>query len=426
MEPLRGCQRSSGAVLDPGEVEPAPLPGYALAPFALLSHLSFSRAAAVLSISAAAATLLAALLLAQLTELPAGLILLLFMPLALLNIAYSELPVFSMAALVVVGWALRTQRWWLAGIAAAATLLQPQVAAPVILSLFVLAPRTRIPLICSLLALCAISIAAIGYANNVEYFRYALPAQALSELVAADQYSVSHHLYVSGLPAKVAIVLAEAWTAIMAIAGLIAAYYAGKRFAAPEMTAFLPAAAVMLGGLYLHDVQFIAAIPAALVTFVHVEPKRRAISWVALMVLAIVWTQLPRRGVIAIDMLTAVAAVLIFSGAAPQRIGLQLLKGIAVGTAVWVILIALHPGSATVTAVLGPVSAAPNDLAANAWAAYLRADPARHTESWLNIFTKIPTWFALAALLVASAYHRARQNTVDAIGSGLAGEVNNA
>lgn len=407
VEPLQSCQRSSGSVLDPGEVEPAPLPGYALAPFALLSRLSFAQAAAVFSICAAAATIVAAVILASMTGLPAGLLLLLLAPLALLNIAYSELPVFAMAALVIAGWAIKTERWTLAAIAAAVALIQPQIAAPLIVSLLILVPRTRIALICCLLALAAISIATTGAANNIEYFRDALPAQAASELVAADQYNVSHQLYVLGVSAKVAMLAAQAWTVFMAIVGIAAAYYARKRLSAPEMAAFLPTLAVMLGGVYLHDVQFIAALPAAVVAAARVERDRRLAAWLALTALAVVWTQAPRRGVVAIDVLAAIAAALLFIEMPTlARVALGAAKGLAAGVAICAVLILLHGGDATATVVQGTLAPAPNDLAANAWAAYLRADPARSTESFLNVVTKLPTWLALVTVLTITTLPR--------------------
>ncbi len=420
VEPLRTCERSTGAALDPQEVEPAPFPGHVLAGFALLSKLPFQDAALTFSLAAALAVIAAALLLAACAEVPAALVLLVLMPLALLNIAYSEVPVFALAALALSGWALKKKHWALAGVAGALTLVQPQIAAPVALSLFILAPRTRAALLVTLAALAAISLAAIGPAENFEYLRSVLPAQAASELSAADQYSLSHILYTAGLNARASVLFGEISTVVMIAAGVAGAAYARTRLASPELIVFLPAAAVLLGGLYVHDITFIVALPAALIAVARSQGARRIACWLALTALAVVWTQHPSRSIMTLDFIGAYAALVAASPAPSAR---TLVRAFAAGVAVCAVLFILYRLPAPAEGAHGAPAVNATALAPDAWAAYLRATPARTTESLRNVLTKVPTWLGLLAIMAFVAVPVRRHERVGTIGSEFVSDV---
>lgn len=397
VQPLEQCEKAVvGSRLAAGEVEPAPLPGYGLAAYAALSHLPYRTAAAVYQLSAFAATLAAALLLSGITGLPAAAILLILLPLALLNMAYGEPPVFTMFAIVLAGWALRRQQWALVAAATALALIQPHIGGAIVLSLFILMPPARLPLLAALGALLVISVAALGPAVNWEYAHSVLPAQAISELPAADQYSLSHLLYAAGLPAMAALGAGEASTLAMIVIGIAGARYAARRLNSPELLVYLPPAAVLLFGVYLHDIQFIAALPLGIAAAARVEAVRRPLCWLALAALAVVWSQRGATSVLVLDIAAVAAAAVVTTVRAPAR---SAAAGLALGVLAAIVIVALHgrfePNLQT-TMALAPV---PWDLASHAWAEYLRATPGRVTETLAGILLKVPSWFGIAVLL---------------------------
>lgn len=397
MQPLEQCERDAvGSNLAAGEVEPAPLPGYGLAAYAALSHLPYREAAAVYEVLAFAATVAAALLLASITGLPAAAILLILMPLALLNIAYGEPPVFTMFAIVLAGWALRREQWGLVAAATALALIQPHIGGAIVLTLFILRPRTRVPLLAALGTLLVLSVAAIGPAANWEYLHSVLPAQAVSELPASDQYSLSHLLFAAGVPAAAALALGEVSTLAMIVIGITGARYAAKRLNSPEMLVYLPPAAVLLFGVYLHDIQFIAALPLGIAAAARVEPVRRPLCLFALAAVAVVWTQRGGASVLALDVAAVVAAAVVTTLGAPAR---STAAGLVLGALAAFAIVALHGRTEPSLQTIMALAPAPSDLAPHAWGEYLRVTPGRVTETLAGILLKVPSWFGVAGLI---------------------------
>ena len=398
VQPLQQCEKSVvGSRLAPGEVEPAPLPGYGLAAYAVLSHLPYRAAAAVFQVLAFSATVAAALLLSGVTGLPAAAILLILMPLALLNIAYGEPPVFTMFAIVLAGWALRRKQWGLVAAATALALIQPHIGGAIVLTLFILKPPARVPLLASLGTLLVLSVAAIGPAANWEYVHSVLPAQAISELPAADQYSLSHLLFAAGVPGTAALALGEVSTLAMIVIGIAGAAYAAKRLNSPELLVYLPPAAVLLFGVYLHDIQFIAALPLGIAAAARVELSRRGICWIALAAVAVVWTQRGGGSVLALNIAAIVAAAIVTTPAGARARGAAV--GLALGALAAIAIVALHGGTEPSLQMTMALAPAPSDLAPHAWAEYLRATPGRVTDTLGSILIKVPSWFGVAALL---------------------------
>ena len=82
VEPMRSCERQIAPSTEPdGYVEPAPLPGYALVPFALLAMLPAKAAAWVFAIFLVLAAILSACFLAPLLPAPRAAVLLALAPL---------------------------------------------------------------------------------------------------------------------------------------------------------------------------------------------------------------------------------------------------------------------------------------------------------------------------------------------------------
>lgn len=398
VEPLRSCERAFNpkSELPAQLVEPAPLPGYALAPFALLARLSPNAAQLAFTIAVLLAALLAAAALAACTGAPFAAVLAAFMPLTFLNLAFGEIPPFCALAIAAAAFAVATKRWNMAGVCAALALVQPQVGIAAVLSTLLWVPRARIAALATCAALALVSLATLGVHGNLEYFREVLPAQAYSELVAADQYSLSRLLTMAGVTVRWAMFAAQLQYLLM-LAGTLLARYASRAWNAPALIPALPPAIVMIGGAYLHDIQIMNALPAAVIVASLLKASRAEIAgFIMLVLLAIVWTENPGRQLFVVSTFAvAGAAALALSGNVVRRVSLAF--GGALITVV--MLVAIHAVQSA--APPGPITteasfrAAPDEYASLAWADYMRATPAltRHV-----VLPKIPTWAGLLLL----------------------------
>ncbi|HEV7180286.1 MAG TPA: hypothetical protein VGN11_10445 [Candidatus Baltobacteraceae bacterium] len=401
VEPLRSCERRFETdAMAPGYVEPAPLPGYALAPFALLSRLPARAAAEVFAVVLALATIGSAYFLATVTGAPRAAVLLALAPLALLNVAYGELPPLPLLGMCACAFYLTKRQWIPAAVAASIVLFQPNIGLPAVLAVGVFAPRTRLWLALCVLILAGLSIAILGVAQNLTYFSAVLPLQAHSELGAADQYSFSHVLYESGAAPNLAILYGKVWFACMGIIGFGIAGIAALRSRIVELLPLLPPAIALLGGIYVHDIQMLLAIPAAL--FVASRVRRRtyaALAVAALAVLVAVWTQRLGRAALLVDAAGVAAAVFaVVHQPLMRRLILSIGAAVVVIACITVAQRVAPPvtGAAVVTQSF---DASPLEFTAVAWERYLNASPALMHQSFL---LKVPTWLALAALMVAS------------------------
>src|ERR1700729_68115 len=171
VEPLRSCERSlESSPMPSGYVEPAPLPGYVLAFFALLSALPAKVASELFVLILAAAAILSARALAAIVPAPSYAVLLALAPLTLLNVASGEIPPVALVAICVAAYLLRAGRPAAAGVAVSLALVQPNIGAPAVLALLVFAPGARLAIVGTSAGLAALSAIALGVGANVEYF----------------------------------------------------------------------------------------------------------------------------------------------------------------------------------------------------------------------------------------------------------------
>jgi Glycosyltransferase family 87 len=401
VEPLRTCEhRVSPVPLPAGHVEPAPLPGYAMVPFALLATLPPKTAAYAFALALAVATLLSALCLAAVLRASPTAVLIAFMPLTLLNVTYGEIPPLAVLGVCMAAYFLRKGSWTAAGTAVMLAMLQPQVGVPAVLAVFLFAPRSRGAILISSLALVAISFAALGVSQNIEYFTAVLPLQARAELVAADQYSLARVLYMLGSPANVSLMLAQIEYALMAAIGLCIAGIAASRFKSPEIIPLLPPAAVLLGGVFVHDIQMLFALPAALLVASRARGRvYGTMGAIALALLVAVWTQRAGRAAIALDTAGVVAGVLAITQGPLSR---RLVQGLGTAVAVIACMMLLQrvaPPLESGQIVTAPFTASASELAPDAWGRYLRSTPALTRPEPVS---KLPTWLALVLLMVCS------------------------
>src|ERR1700729_3486135 len=310
VEPLRSCERSlESSPMPSGYVEPAPLPGYVLAFFALLSALPAKVASELFVLILAAAAILSARALAAIVPAPSYAVLLALAPLTLLNVAYGEIPPLATLAICVSAYCLAHKRWHAGGVAGGFALIPPNVGLPAAVAVLIFPPKSRAAILATGAVLAAISAAALGISNNVEYLTRVLPLIANAEVVASDQYSLSRLLYVLGSPAGTALIVGKIWFACAAVAGIVAApRWPGE--SRRELLALLPPAAVTLFGIYLHDIQIIIALPAALMLAARTSGAARTIAALCLTLLIVVWTQPARPAVLLIDAAGAFGGIL--------------------------------------------------------------------------------------------------------------------
>jgi hypothetical protein len=402
VEPLRTCEHAIAPVqFQHNEVEPAPLPGYALALFSALSALSPRAAALLFGIGLALATIAVSALLASLTGLSPTGILLCFVPLALLNVAYGELPPLPLLAIVGCGYGIATKKWIVAGTSAALSLLEPHVGVAVVLSTFLFVPKARAALMISVACLVAISIATLGIGKNIEYLVSALPSQAYSELVANDQFSLSHALSAAGVSPPYALRAGSLSYVAMLVIGIVLGRRVSDLQGAPEQIAFMPALAVLLGGLFMHDIEMIFALPAMLSLAAHSVERRAWLLWLAFAIVAVVWTQHLGRALTAVNLLPILAAAFAFGHGSFSQRAFRATAMAAIIFGALMLFDRMHslPNVVATGAFEVPVTA----IAGEDWGAYLRATPALSDGDWRTFLPKIPIWTGIILTITTAA-----------------------
>ncbi len=417
IEPLRTCEHRVAPQTNPPDIaEPAPLPGYALAPFVLLARLPYEVAAAIFVALSLAGFVASAFALAALARVPPVTA---FASLAVIDgyvdISYGENATLAIAALCIAGYFVAKNRDRLGAIAAAAAMFEPHVGLGACLSLFVRRPRARVPLaLCGIVAL-GLSALVVSPAGVVDYFTNQLPLQARSETSALDQYSMTWIAYALGAHDDLAYRIGSYCFLSLLICGVVVAPAVARRLRAPELLVFFPCAMTAFLGVFIHDIELPAAIPAALV--VASRTSSRAV-WFALVPLAVVWmpwwygdreaTLLGALSVAAIAWGGARAFSrsrrIGFAGAsaALYYVGLKLFTAIPLrplGTphSVWPAAASLPPGAS----------------AALSWGALIRAESVSSPTLQLLV-GKIVVWFALATVLVVGARARTTASTREA------------
>ena len=392
-EPLHGCEhavnQSTAYRTDRARTIPAPLPPYDFPPLMFLARLSYASARIVDACAIVAAVAVAVVLLAML-EIPLDVAAAaLAFPAGYVLLAAGQVVPFALIALVGCGVAFRRGRHVLAGVLAAATLIEPHLGLPVLIATLVWRPQSRIAaLVCAVGLLC-VGVAIAGPAALVEYVARVLPAQAAAERSYVYQYSLTYLLATLGIPQMWALLLGDLSYAAMLAIGAWASGRVATALRRPEMIAFVPAACGVIGGPYVHMVDLAVAVPAALVLAVALPARANVAATIALALLAIPW--IPAW--ITKKLFLAVLCIATF-----------LFWRLRVATAIWVTAVAtmalglyvleLSPPAALAGQTSGRFAA--SDLAQSAWAAYV-AQLGHPSPLWLVV--KIPTWIALGILL---------------------------
>ena len=275
-EPLRSCEVAAWEAFPAGYPEvavPAPLPGYALAPFALLARLPYGVAAALWECALVAAFAGSALLLTGLCRLRAPVVwAALLLSVGLVSGFLGQLVPFSLLALCLCARAVEDERPRLAALAAAASLIEPHFGFPVCLGLALWMPRARLPLALLAGGAALLSFGLLGFERNLEYVRDVLPAHLASEVTNEEQYSLTHLLSLAGVPDALAIRLGTLSYAVTVALGALLGGKLVRRGAPASLYVLVPAAFAPLAGSFVHLQQMAFVIPALLVLW---APSRR-------------------------------------------------------------------------------------------------------------------------------------------------------
>jgi hypothetical protein len=367
-EPLRSCEEAAFAEsriqMIPHLVVPAPFPPYALALFAAFSLVPF-RAACVVFLLLAVAAIAASIALAyrftrfHVLAIAASLI----VALTVGSVYIGQIVPLVVLALCASAAALSAQRVRLACAFALCTMIEPHVGLPVLLGLAVLERRARLPVAAGVLALALLSLAAGGLALNIEYAVRVLPAHALSEVSNfGGQYSLTALLYQFGLPAGAAVRAGDLWYLGTIVAGIALARRLRDAFGDRAFAIVTPPACALVGGPFIHIHQMAVALPFAFLVMARTRP--RALSYAALVVLAIPWQSIFE---------------LVLGPVFPPHVHAEFVK------------------------TLAPF-ADPRLLADETWKAWIGLLGARDGRTTLERFLfKLPTWFGLISLLIVAA-----------------------
>lgn len=386
---------------------PSRLPGYALAIFAPLSRLPYAVARPLWLAFLLAAVFASAGYLAALTRVRVPLVLLaLSLSAAYLSLTDGLLSPVVLLALSAAAFYLERQRFWIAAIALALTMVAPQIGVVACVSAAIWLPRVRLPLALAVAALVSAGVSTLGLAPSVAYVLHVIPGRAVAELVAVDQWSLSHVLHVLGLSDAAAMWLGVVSYVAMGAVGIVVARRAASALDCDALIVALPAAAVLLGGAYLHEQQLCVAFPAAFLLASRAR-RGRSVAWLALGLLVFPWFSLSDAGAAVFlpafgIALVAVAGLTFIAARALSPLSRCLTTaGALVGCGILVLAFRHLPGPA-------PAPALPARAVASDWGAFLRASPELSVPSWQKEAEKVPSWIALACLISVAGIQRRR------------------
>jgi len=397
-EPLRACEHRAGRQFrsDSKLVVPAPLPGYAFAFVAPLTRLPYPAALASWSLALVLSYAVCVVTLVRLSGLsPPVVTAATILSLGVVSLVLGQLVPFALAALCLAARAVEKERPYAAAAWCSLAMLEPHLALPALVALFVAAPATRVPLLGALGALAALSFALLGPAVNLEYATQVLHAQVASEIGRADQLSPVALAYRAGLNENAAVALGGVTYALAAIAGIVLGIAAARRTGARVALVVIPPAIALLGAPYVHVQHLAIALPAALWLFGRTAWKTPAL--VALFLLAIPLV-VPYDATPFVPLAALVVALLAHDAAKLTTLRSAAL-GCLAGALVWWIAVSLAPHVPPPPSAYAGIGDA--DLAQAGWRILIAAG--FHDDVPLLTALALPVWTALGALAVAAA-----------------------
>jgi len=362
--------------------------------FVPLSHLSFGAAALLWIAILASAWVAVVVALRTITGYSWSLLAACFTFAAMMSLSLGQLSPIAIAALCIAALLLYLERPQWAGAVAALAMVEPHVALPACIAIFVTIPRARFPLVAVGITLMLIS-ACFGVGRNIEYMLYVLPAHALSDVPDIGQFSVTVLGHVVGLSDDLASRVGGVWYLVMSSAGIVVACVAARRLACLPLVVVLPMAFAVFGGAYVHWQQVVAAIPAA-VLLLRCDRRPPVLLAAALIGLAIPWVYVVGWGFL-IPAAVAIAGTLAWLVVRPSG----LTEALIVVGASCALLLLNHALAHSSPAPQFVAAVAPNAWADQSWGAYVRARIPIGTGIFFWLHT--PTWAALAVTTAFAA-----------------------
>ena len=400
IQPLLDCEQAAGGgMISAGIVEPAPLPGYALGFFSLFRALPYATAAMVWATILLMALVAATWALARTTSLPWYLIAAALAPSAgHINIPFGEIPPFCIGALSVSAYLLAQRRYTGAALAASTLMLEPHVGLAACLGLFCFVPRARAPLAILGILFASASIATLGWGGNAEFLQTVLPAHARSEVLAGDQYSLTWVLQEIGFPAELALRAGGISYIVMLACGLFLARRWARSLKSRELIVVLPAAVVLIGGVFIHDIQMVIALPAAIIIAARSTGTRSSLGFLGVLLIAIPWgSLLGHAGTLALLSIALIAALSLGG-----RFGRTTwARAASAGAATAVVLSLASMATPPAPPLSLPALRTPDAQAAANWQQYIEGNTVPSTPA--SVGRKLLVWSGFVVMLVAAA-----------------------
>jgi hypothetical protein len=393
-EPLYSCEAAQPLPIlwhAEGHVtDPAPLPPYSVAMFVPLSQLSLKAASLLWIAILTSAWIAVVVALRVMTGYSWSMLLSCFVFAAMMSISLGQISPIAIAALCISALLVYLKRPQWAGAAAASSMIEPHVALPSCVAMFIAIPRARLPLLTVGITLLLIS-SRFGIERNIEYMLYVLPAHALSDVPDIGQFSLTVLGHAAGLSDRIASRSGGIWYLIMSTAGIVVACIAGRRLVFLPFIVVLPMAFAVFGGPYVHWQQVVAAIPAALL-LLRCDRWPPALLLAAIVGLAIPWVYVVGWGFL-IPGAVAIAGTLTWLVVKPSR----LTEAFVIAAISCTLLLLNHALPHPSPAPQFVAAVAPNAWADQSWGAYVRARIPIGTGIffWLHA----PTWAALAVTI---------------------------
>jgi hypothetical protein len=287
-EPIGACERGLVGLRDTNFVVPAPLPGQAIALFEPVARLPFSVVATTWCILLGATFAATCAMLVRLTRWRPVYVIVACAPLAFfIPVNQGQLVPLAVGALVAATLAVRSNRDGLAAVLTVAATIEPHIGLPACAALFIARPRSRWTLVAAAAASAALAAWTVTPRGVGEYFARVLPEHIAAEAQFDDQYSLTYLLSWLRVSISDAVTLGQASYWLLASAAVVAAVRLDRSGAGERYLLFVPMAASVIGGPYVHVEHLLAALPLAVLLAATAPAAWRSCAMSALVLLAL-------------------------------------------------------------------------------------------------------------------------------------------